>query len=124
MLLLNSRRYTDDFTTNYSSDAVDTLAHGFSDVYGSFALRPTSGSGSAAAATPPKQQQQLAALALTQVATADPDGCVRPLAPAHANPAAVAPYIYIISGSRPSFVAGFPRVCALSIRTSGTCAHG
>jgi galactosylceramidase len=51
------KSYTDDFT-NYT---VDMLARGFSDVYGSFAVRPTS-------SATPKQ------MALTQVATAKPTG--------------------------------------------------
>eukprot|EP00662_Eupelagonemidae_sp_cell21_P015738 gene15738-15747_t len=52
-----AKAYADDFS-NYT---VDTLARGFSDVYGSFAVRPTS-------SATPKQ------MALTQVATARPTG--------------------------------------------------
>jgi hypothetical protein len=55
--------YSDDFN-NYT---VDTLARGFSDVYGSFAVRPTV-NGAANGAL--KEQQ----MALTQVATAKPTG--------------------------------------------------
>ena len=68
------KSYSDDFT-NYTQ--VDTLARGFSDVYGSFAVRPTTaahgsggGSSSATAEREPRGQQ----LALTQVATAKPTG--------------------------------------------------
>ena len=56
-----SSRFPKSHTDNFTTYTVDSLARGFSDVYGSFAVRPTS------SATPGQ-------MALTQVATARPTG--------------------------------------------------
>lgn len=67
------KTHSDDFTTGYSEDA---LARGFSDVYGSFAVRPTTNPHAAGAsgAVGAGGREGESQMALTQVATAKPTG--------------------------------------------------
>ena len=68
-----SARFPKSYSDDFSNYTIDKLARGFSDVYGSFAVRPTTSSSSGGGGGS-SVSNRVPQMALTQVATAKPTG--------------------------------------------------